>query len=710
MESKGAHRTLQVEGMTCANCAQGIQNLLRNKGLKDAEVSFAIGEVSFTQLDQYEINAVKKDIESLGYHIIEPETPPPTGLNSTEKRLIISAIFTLPLLAHMLFSWHILHMPYVQLGLCLPVMLIGWSYFGKSAWNSLKTGIPNMDVLITIGSTSAFIYSIWGSIFGAGLSNPSDYLFFETAASIITLVLLGNVIEQRSVKQTGNALKELAALQPETARRISDHDHHTHIEEIPARLIVPGDLLLVNYGDRIPADGVLVEGNGFVNEGLITGESMPVEKIVGDEVTGGTINEKGIFRMRAVKTGKESVLAGIVEMVKKAQTSKPPVQRLGDQVSAVFVPIVIAIALITWLVSFVALENTMRESLLRAIAVLVISCPCAMGLATPTAVMAGIGRAAKMGILFLNGAAIENLAKIKVMVFDKTGTLTTGDFTIEAIDVFLHSDESYVKSIVRSMAENSSHPISKSLVKNLIASPKITITQVEETKGLGIRALAKNGSKIELGSKRLIQDKELANQYDLFLLENGQCIAAIRLVDELKTGAKEAIDSLKSMGIKPVMLSGDSDRKCKQVAELLGITEVYSEQSPENKLTIIANINSKEAAAMLGDGINDAPALNLASVGISFGEASKVALNSAHVVLLQKQSLEGLPQAVKLSRTTLRTIHQNLFWAFFYNTIAIPVAAAGFLQPMIAAFSMAFSDVVVIGNSILLQYRRLNNS
>ncbi len=706
MENAPAHSTLQVDGMTCANCALGIQNLLRNKGLQDAEVSFAIGEVSFTSVEGYPIERIKKDIQSLGYEIIEPETPVKTGMSATEKRFLFTLIFTVPLLAHMVIPWHPLHNPWVQLVLCIPVMITGLLYFGKSAWNSLKTGIPNMDVLITIGASSAFFYSIWGSIIGANSGSPEDFLFFETAASIITLVLMGNVIEQRSVKQTGNALRELSALQPETARRISDHQGHTHIEEIPARLIVPGDLLLVNFGDRIPADGILVEGSGLVNESLITGESFPIEKLPGMEVTGGTINEKGIFRMHAVKTGKESVLAGIIELVKKAQSVKPPVQRLGDKVSAVFVPAVIGIALITWLISYFVLDTGMQESLLRAIAVLVISCPCAMGLATPTAVMAGIGRAAKNGVLFRDGTSIEHLAKVNVIVLDKTGTITTGDFRIEVLDVFEGVDETYVRSLIRSIESHSSHPIARSLTQQLDA-PILPLNHLEESKGLGMRAQTADGKQIELGSARLLNDTSLTEKYDLFLIEDGICIAALRLADELKQGSQEAIKALHNMGIRTVLLSGDSDRKCQQIAKEVGIEEVYSQQSPEEKLEIIRRMNKTEKTAMLGDGVNDAPALNLAWVGISLSDASKVAVSSAQVILLQKRSLEGLPMAVKLSRLTLRTIHQNLFWAFFYNIIAIPVAAAGFLQPMIAAFSMAFSDVVVIGNSILLQYRRL---
>jgi Cu+-exporting ATPase len=704
MESAEAPCTLQVDGMTCANCAMGIQKLLQNKGLEDANVNFAAGEVRFSTIENYSIEAIKKDIESLGYQVIEPENPTPIGLSFTEKRFIFSLVFTLPLLAHMVIPWHPLHNAWVQFALCLPVMISGIMHFGKSAYNSLKTGIPNMDVLITIGASSAFVYSIWGSLIAHSIENPENYLFFETAASIFTLVLMGNIIEQRSVKKTGDALRELSALQPETAKRISLHENHEHIEEIPARLIIAGDILLIQTGDRIPADGILIEGSGLLNEALISGESMPIEKSVGNELTGGTINENGIFKMRALKTGKETVLAGIIELVKKAQSIKPPVQRLGDKVSAVFVPVVIAIALITFIASLLILNINLQESLLRAIAVLVISCPCAMGLATPTAVMVGIGRAAKLGILFRDGAAIEHLAKIKTLVFDKTGTLTTGNFRIEKLDVFHGNDISYVHSLIRSIEQHSTHPIAKSIVSSLNA-PFVQLVNIHESKGLGMIAETTEGKKIEFGSSRLVQDLDLIEKHDLFLLENGQCIAALSLSDELKEGAKAAVQAIQKMGIKTILLSGDSERKCKQIADEIGISEIYFQQSPEGKLKIIEQLNIQQATAMFGDGVNDAPALNMASVGISLGNASKVAWSSAQVILLQKRSIEGLPLALKLSRMTLRTIHQNLFWAFFYNTIAIPIAAVGLLQPMIAAFSMAFSDVIVIGNSIRLKYR-----
>lgn len=704
MESTEAQCTLQVEGMTCANCAMGIQKLLQNKGLDDANVSFAVGEVRFTSKVTYPIETIKKDIESLGFQVIEPEAPAVVGFSLTEKRFIFSLVFTLPLLAHMIIPWHPLHNPLLQFAFCLPVMIAGWMHFGKSAYYSLKTGIPNMDVLITIGASSAFGYSSWGSIISKSIENPENYLFFETAASIFTLVLMGNIIEQRSVKKTGDALHELSALQPETAKRISLHESHEHIEEIPARLIIPGDVLLIQTGDRIPADGILIEGDGLLNEALISGESMPIEKNVGNELTGGTINEQGVFKMRALKTGKETVLAGIIELVKKAQSVKPPIQRIGDKVSAVFVPVVIAIALLTFIVSLFILNSSSQESLLRAIAVLVISCPCAMGLATPTAVMVGIGRAAKLGILFRDGAAIEHLAKIKTLVFDKTGTLTTGDFQINTLDIFHGADETYVRSLIRSIEQHSLHPIAKSLV-NKIDAPFITLLNIQENKGLGMIAETADGKKIELGSARLIQDVDLLKKYDLFLIEDGQCIAALSLSDELKAGSKAAVLAIQKMGIKTILLSGDSERKCKYIADEIGISEIYFQQSPEGKLKIIERLNAEQATAMFGDGVNDAPALNMASVGISPGDASKVAWSSAQVILLQKRSMEGLPLALKLSRLTLRTIHQNLFWAFFYNIIAIPIAAAGILQPMIAAFSMAFSDVVVIGNSIRLKYR-----
>jgi P-type Cu+ transporter len=706
MSTSSPHEVLQVEGMTCANCAQGIQNVLRNKGLGDAQVSFAIGEVSYTPIEGYSLDSIKSDIQKLGYHIVDADAAPKTGLSLTEKRFLFSLIFTLPLLAHMFIAWKPLHDPLVQFVLSLPVVITGLYHFGKSAWNSLKSGVPNMDVLITIGSASAFIYSIWGTFIYFGQPRAHDFLFFETAATIITLVLLGNVIEQRSVKQTGSAIQSLGNMQATTARRIEEHDGHEHVLEISANLIIPGDLLQVNEGDRIPADGIIISGSAVVNEAILTGESLPVEKNENSMVSGGTIVEKGHFKLRALKAGKNTTLSQIIELVRKAQTGRPDIQRIGDKVSAIFVPAVIGIALLTLIVNYFAVNAGLQESIMRAIAVLVISCPCAMGLATPTAVMAGIGRAAKSGILFRDGKVTEQLAKVKAIVLDKTGTLTTGEFELGAIKNYGIYPEEEIRNMVFSLSSKSSHPISKSLAR-IFKGKKANIQSIKEQKGLGMEGLSADGKVIRLGSSRLLPKDLETLDHDLFLMEDDVLLASFQLSDQLKPDAAEAIAELNKLGIKTIMLSGDNERKCRAIATELGMDEVNFRKTPEEKLEIVRELSKKTSVAMVGDGINDSPALNLADVGISMSDASEVAQNSAQVILLGKASLMSLPEAVKLSRLTLRTIHQNLFWAFFYNIIAIPVAAAGFLNPMVAAFSMAFSDVVVIGNSILLQFRRI---
>ncbi|MEX1189180.1 MAG: cation-translocating P-type ATPase [Bacteroidia bacterium] len=706
MSSDSTQEVLQVEGMTCANCAQGIRNVLRNKGLGDAEVSFAIGEVSYTPIEGYSLDDVKKDIHGLGYKVIEEGTPEKEGMSSLEKRFLFCLIFTLPLLAHMVIPWEPLHNAWVQFALSLPVMVVGLSFFGKSAFNSLKSGVPNMDVLITMGAGSAFIYSIWGTIAFQGTEKAQDFLFFETAATIITLVLMGNLIEQRSVRQTGSAIKSLGKMQTGIARKVEEHDRHEHISEIPLEMIKPGDLLQVNEGDRIAADGIILEGETVVNEALLTGESFPIEKGKGDLVSGGTICLQGNFRFRALKAGKDTALSQIIELVKKAQTGQPEIQRIGDKVSSIFVPVVTIIALVTFGVSFFLLDIGIQDSIMRAIAVLVISCPCAMGLATPTAVMSGIGRSAKSGILFRDGKVIEKLAKVDTVVFDKTGTLTTGEFKISALTVYNSDSTEEIHSILLSLSSKSGHPISKSILKE-ISGKKAGLKNIQEIKGLGMKGFDADGNEFLMGSVKILKDKSHVSEHDLFLTKNEECIASLKLEDEIKPDAKSALNELHKMGIKTILLSGDSEYKCRIVAQELGIDQVFFRQSPEEKLKKIEELKSKTKVAMVGDGVNDAPALNLADVGISISDSSEVARNSAQLIVLEEAGILALPKALKLSKLSLRTIHQNLFWAFFYNVIAIPIAAVGLLNPMVAAFSMAFSDVVVIGNSILLQFRKL---
>ncbi len=712
---------LNVEGMTCTNCALTVTKVLEKKGLKDVNVNFVTGEVTFEEVTNEKIESAVKDINSLGYRIIDHPAQnhvhsdhghvhPVSSATFIEKKFYWSLAFTLPLFLHMLLPFHFLHLSLVQLLLCLPVMVIGVQHFGKSAWLSVKSGVPNMDVLITIGSGAAFIYSLAGMLIYYETPEINHYLFFETASTIITLVLLGNVIEQRSVKQTTSAISELGKLQASNAKKIAHSSDGTeHILEVSVNEINKGDLLLVNTGDKIPVDGKITWGNALINEAMITGESLPLNKNVGEEVIGSTVIENGSIKMIASNVGNETVLAKIIELVKNAQNTKPPIQRLGDKVSAVFVPVVVALSLLTLLISFFIFHISLNQSLMSSIAVLVISCPCAMGLATPTAVMVGIGRAAKNGILIKGGSTLESFATIKTIVFDKTGTLTTGNFKIKKIHA-MNADEETIRILLYALEKHSSHPIAKSIVSECkdIAdkSEPIHWKKIEEDKGIGINATDEKGDLYSVGSFQMVKHLYTDSSHNIFLLKNNELIAAIDLQDELKQDSKHTIDELKKLGIKTVMVSGDRKSICESVASQLGIEEVYSEQLPTQKLEIIERLSKHSPTAMVGDGINDAPALAKATVGVSLSNATQVAIQSAQIILLHGNNLAFLIKAIQVSKQTLVTIKQNLFWAFFYNVIAIPIAAFGLLSPMIAALSMAFSDVVVVGNSIRLKTKK----
>lgn len=693
---------LNVTGMHCNNCALSVHRMLEKKGLQDVYVDFANEEVKFSGAEEKSMPSIIKDIENLGFKVYESEDVPVEKFyNKIENRFYFSLFFALPLFSHMFLPFHWLHNPYVQLTLCLPVFILGFIHFGKSAFNSLRSGVPNMDVLIFVGFTSAFIYSLIGTIYNLG----PNYMFYETTTVIITLVLLGNVFEKRSVSQTTSAVKDLLKYQHVMAIRINDDDH----ESIDSRFVKSGDTLLVNTGDKIPVDGDIIWGDASVNESLITGESIPVEKTKYDSVIGGTIVEQGSIKITATKVGKHSVLSQIIEIMKRAQASKPPIQRLGDRVAGIFVPVVIGISMLTFLLSFLAFDVDLGESIMRSIAVLVISCPCAMGLATPTAVMVGLGRGAKKGVLIKGGATVEEMANLKYMVFDKTGTLTTGDFDIKAMDVNGISMEE-ASSIIVGLESYSNHPIAKSLVKALQsqASHRFVFTEVNEIKGMGIKAVDKDGNTYEIGSSKIIRSENNSESgFDIFLKKNDLVISKISIEDQLKSGAKELVDLLKEQKITPVLLSGDRKEKCDAVGKKLGIDLIFAEKLPQEKLDIIGSFKEKGTTAMVGDGINDAPALTTANVGISLGNASQIAIQSAKVILLNND-LKSVITLLKVGKHTLITIKQNLFWAFFYNIFAIPLAALGFLGPMLAALAMASSDVVVIGNSLRLKIKRLS--
>jgi len=688
---------LNVTGMHCNNCALSVHKLLEKKGLQNILVDFAGEEVKFSNNNPADLPGIIKDIEGLGYKVVDdPATQVTPFYEKVENKFIFCAILTAPLLLHMILPWHFLHLPLVQLLLCLPVFLVGCLHFGKSAINSIRGGVPNMDVLIFVGSSAAFIYSLVGTIEDLG----EHYQFYETCATIITLVLLGNVLEKRSVTQTTSAVKDLVKIQQVNANRVVDGT----VEVISAKEVRPGDTLLVNQGDKIPVDGDVLSGNASVDESMLTGESMPVEKEKYDKVIGGTIVQHGNIRMIATKVGSNTVLAQIIELMKKAQAAKPPVQKLGDKVAAIFVPAVILIALVTFAVTYFAGHTALQTALMNAIAVLVISCPCAMGLATPTAVMVGLGRAAKNGILIKGGDTIEAVAHTKYVVFDKTGTLTTGKFSVNDIKTESDANIEQIRGIITAIEERSNHPIAKSLVNGLKPLPqtKLILLSAKEEKGLGMRAEDVEGNHYFLGTGKSGNE----NDFNLSLYKNQKLLAQIAIDDEVKPEAMTLVTQLKKMNIVPVLLSGDKDSRCMKVAKLLGIDEVHSEKLPDEKLTVIDIYKQKGKTIMIGDGINDAPALTKADVGVSMNDASQIAIQSARVILLNSD-LNSVVKFLQISKHTLITIKQNLFWAFAYNVVAIPIAALGFLNPMVGAFAMAFSDVVVIGNSLRLKVKKV---
>lgn len=699
---------LVVEGMNCANCALGIRKQLDKMGLDGVSVNFASGDVVFDSKDEDDIIRAKEKISSMGYQVVadlsEAEVPVRKGLSSIEKKFWFSLVFTVPLLLAMFLPFHLLHNGWFQLSLTLPVFIPGLIHFGRSAWGSLRAGVPNMDVLIVIGSTASFIYSCIGLFLGLG----HNYMFFETSASIFTLIFLGNMIEHKAVKRTTSAIDDLVKMQHVTAHKVdtdvqSGGEKITDIESVRIRR---NDVLLVHTGERVPSDGQIIWGGGSFDESMISGESLPVEKREGDNLVGGTLLMSGSCKIKATAIGKHAVLGQIIDMVKNAQMDKPALQTLADKISAVFVPVVLFVSLATFALTFWLGGQDFQESLMRSIAVLVIACPCALGLAIPTAVVVGVGRVAKKGILIKGASTIQTLTGVKRVVFDKTGTLTTGNFSISAITA-IGVDRPELESILFSLEKFSAHPIARAISLELSDAHQIPLKEVNEDKGIGMTALDENGNTYRLGSYRIAEMLTTDSSHNIYVLRNGILAGTVDVQDEIRPEAAAALSYLRSKGIKTVLLSGDSKEKCEAVAQQLPFDEVYSGKLPAEKLEIIGRLGEHEAVAMVGDGINDAPALARATIGISMSNATQVAIQSAQVILL-KGNLDLLSKAYSISKNTLAIIKQNLFWAFFYNVIAIPIAAAGFLNPMVAAASMALSDVIVVLNSLRLKSKKLD--
>jgi Cu+-exporting ATPase len=706
----------KVEGMDCTTCALNIHKYLDKKGAANIKVNFATGDVSFDRSADLAEEKLATGVTDLGYKVItasasghahghdhdEIDTP---FFTSHLQRFWFCLPFTALLMLHMVPGLHIhwLMNHWVQLGLTIPVYIIGMSFFGKSAWKSLRNGMPNMNVLIALGSTAAFVYSLYGSLTG----QAEQYMFYETAATIITLVFFGNYMEDASIASTQRELNKLAKSQRVMANMIAfDDEHKEQIFTVENTALRVGDLLLIKSGEQVPIDCKILWGNVHVNESIITGESMPVNKKAKDLLIGGSVITDGTVKTQVTAVGNDTVLSGILNMVKQAQGEKPPVQQLADKISAIFIPVVLAIAVLTLVISWIVLKE-FTPALMRSIAVLVIACPCAMGLATPAAIAVGLGRAAKTGILFRNATSLETFKDIKQVVFDKTGTLTTGQFMIGDWKILQAGlTEEGFKQIVYSLEKYSNHPIAKCITEQWKIKDPLQWAKVEEVKGLGMQATDKEGNLYTAGSYKSAEGLTREDQHNVYVLRNGVLQGWIDVKDELRPEAKAVVDYLHRKNIKTILLSGDRQSKCNALAVQLGIDTVIAEQSPEQKLHKIAALSEQVPTAMVGDGINDAPALAKATIGISMNDASQIAVQSAQVILMN-HGLKNLPTALGLGKHTYLTIKQNLFWAFAYNIVAIPVAALGFLTPTFGALVMGLSDVVLAINSVRLFVKKV---
>lgn len=695
----------KVDGMDCTTCALNIHKYLEKQGMKNVKVNFATGDVIFDAEGSFSEEKINKGISDLGYTVVSEgnhfhahnhdESGSKKFLSSHLQRFWFCFPFTVLLMLHMIPGLHIhwLMNHWVQLALTIPVYFVGMSFFGKSAWKSIRNGMPNMNVLIAVGATAAFIYSLYGSLTG----QPEQYMFYETTATIITLVFLGNYLEEASIASTQRQLNKLAKSQKVMANMIAfDDKHKEQIFPVENTALRIGDLILIKSGEQVPIDCKILWGDVQVNEAIVTGESAPVHKIAKDKLIGGSIISDGTAKAQVTAVGNDTVLSGILNLVKQAQGEKPPVQQLADKISAIFIPIVLGIAVLTLLINWITLQD-FTPALMRSIAVLVIACPCAMGLATPAAIAVGLGRAAKTGILFRNATSLETFKDIKQVVFDKTGTLTTGKFIVSDF-ALMTGDEIDFKKIAFSLEKYSNHPIAKAITNEWKTKEEIRWKKIEEVKGLGMQAEDMNGNRFTAGSYKTAESLTGDDAHNIYIIYNGVLLGWIDVKDEIRPEAKEVINYLHSKNIETILLSGDRLAKCQQLAVQLGIDTVYAEQTPEQKLVKITELNSKSPTAMVGDGINDAPALAKAAIGISMNDASQIAMQSAHVVLMN-HGLKNLPTALGLGKHTYITIKQNLFWAFAYNVVAIPVAALGFLTPSFGALVMGLSDVVLAINS-----------
>ena len=742
MSGKEIHtkETFQVLGMSCAVCALNVETTLgAQEGVYEAKVNFA-GSTVLVDYDPQVITPVElqKAVESAGYELVVENTEDTDQADRLQreeflalKRKTIGAIvLAIPVFVIGMFFMHMPYGNWIMLAFTIPVMAFFGRDFFVHAYMQLKHGRANMDTLVAVSTGVAFLFSLFNTIWPEYWTSRGleAHVYYEAAAVIIALILLGRLLEAKAKFSTSTAIKKLMGLQPKTVTKILADGSE---EEVPIREVAVGDVLVVKPGEKIPVDGEVTEGSSFVDESMITGESIPVEKVKGQPVYAGTINEKGSFRFRADKVGGETVLANIIRMVQEAQGSKAPVQKLVDRIAGIFVPVVMGIAVITFIVwMLIGGDLAFTHALLTSITVLVIACPCALGLATPTAIMVGIGKGAEHNILIKDAESLELMYRVNAIVLDKTGTITEGKPVVTDIHWTPGSEDERYPSILLEIERRSEHPLADAVVQKFKEKVvnEISVSDFENQTGKGVTA--KVGDKVYLVGNRALLDvnhvildddnEKLAVRWEgdgktvVFFAGEGRVLALVAIADKIKESSRQAVTTLHEKGIDVYMLTGDNALTARAVADQVGIRHFKAEVMPGEKANFVEALQHEgKVVAMVGDGINDSQALAQADVSIAMGKGSDIAMDVAKVTLITSD-LNVIPRAIALSHQTVRAIRQNLFWAFIYNIIGIPLAAGvlyginGFLlNPMIAAAAMAFSSVSVVTNSLRIKWKKL---